>query len=499
MAIQTPDWVKQAVFYQIFPDRMARTQRQVEDPAMAVALEPWDGPPTPFGYKGGDLWGVLEKLDYLQDLGITAIYFTPIFQSACNHRYHTHDYYQVDPLLGGNAAFFELLEAAHQRGMKVVLDGVFNHCSRGFFFFNDILENGPHSPWLAWFRVEGWPLSAYDGSKPANYQSWVDNRALPTFNHDHPAAREYIMQVGEYWVRQGIDGWRLDVPYEVKTPGFWQEFRDRIKAINPEAYIVGEVWTDARPWLDGTQFDGVMNYLFTGPTMAFTAGDRVRRELVERPDYFPYPALDAAGYGARIRELLALYPWEIQLTQLNLLSSHDVARMYSVVGEEETSVVLATVLLFTFPGAPSLYYGDEVGLPGELDPDCRRTFPPESAWNPELLRIHKALIALRHQHPALRTGAYRICYAEGHTYGFTRTLHPAGQTPQILLVFLNAGETAVSLSWQMLQPTDGDEDPGESPSGETLWAYRHAHSGPAGIFLPPRSAWIGRPGQGAGG
>ncbi|QQE65970.1 alpha-amylase [Leptolyngbya sp. BL0902] len=486
MAIHTPDWVKQAVFYQIFPDRMARTQRRIDDPAMAVALEPWDTPPTPSGYKGGDLWGVLEKLDYLQDLGITAIYFTPIFQSACNHRYHTHDYYQVDPLLGGNAAFFDLLEAAHQRGLKVVLDGVFNHASRGFFFFNDILENGPHSPWIDWFRVEGWPLSAYDGSKPANYQSWVDNRALPTFNHDHPAAREYLMRVGEYWVRQGIDGWRLDVPYEVKTAGFWQEFRDRIKAINPDAYIVGEVWTDARQWLDGTQFDGVMNYLFTGPTIAFAAGDRVRMDLAEKPHYFPYPALDAAGYGAKMQALLGLYPWDIQLTQLNLLSSHDVARMYSVVGEDEASVVLATVLLLTFPGAPSLYYGDEVGLPGELDPDCRRTFPPESAWNRSLLEIHKALIALRHQHPALRTGTYQVGYAEGHTYSFARTLNADSQGSETITVVLNAGETATTIAPPHLQPS--------APPGDwhTLWAYRSAQVGPDGLHLPPRSAWIGQ-------
>ncbi|NES00482.1 MAG: alpha-amylase, partial [Symploca sp. SIO1B1] len=143
MQIQTPDWVKHAVFYQIFPDRFAKRQQPGSRIAHQIPLEPWDAPPTLQGYKGGDLWGVKEKLDYLQDLGVNAIYFTPIFQSACNHRYHTHDYYQVDPLLGGNQAFLELLEDCHRRGLKVVLDGVFNHASRGFFFFNDILENGP--------------------------------------------------------------------------------------------------------------------------------------------------------------------------------------------------------------------------------------------------------------------------------------------------------------------------------------------------------------------
>jgi cyclomaltodextrinase len=384
---------------------------------------------------------VIEQLDYLQDLGIDAIYFTPIFQSASNHRYHTHDYYQVDPILGGNPALRELLDAAHDRNIKIVLDGVFNHASRGFFFFNDILENGPYSPWLDWFKIQKWPLSAYDGEKPANYVGWVGNRALPEFNHDNPDVREYIMEIAEYWLDFGIDGWRLDVAYEIETPGFWQEFRDRVKARNPEAYIVGEVWTDAREWLDGTQFDGVMNYLFTGPTIAFTAGDRVRMDLVEGPSYFPYPPLDAEAYGNKIRELLALYPWEIQLAQLNLLNSHDVARLISIVGGDKDSVKLATLLLFTFPGAPSIYYGDEIGLEGEFDPDSRRGFPPKERWDMETLDYHKRLIAIRHQYPALRTGSYEILFAAGMVYIFARILDG-----EELIIAVNSGLESVQIS-----------------------------------------------------
>ncbi|NET55339.1 MAG: DUF3459 domain-containing protein [Symploca sp. SIO2E6] len=436
--------MKHAVFYQIFPDRFAKSQQPPSRVAHQIPLEPWDAPPTLQGYKGGDLWGVRERLDYLQDLGINAIYFTPIFQSACNHRYHTHDYYQVDPLLGGNQAFLELLEECHRREIKLVLDGVFNHASRGFFFFNDILENGPYSPWLDWFKIEDWPVSAYDGSLPANYVSWVGNRALPQFNHDNPDVREYIMQIAEHWIKLGIDGWRLDVPFEIKTPGFWQEFRDRVKAINPEAYIVGEVWHDSRQWLDGTQFDGVMNYLFTAPTIAFTAGDRVVMEYVENHAYEPYPALDAPGYAAKIQNLLQLYPWEIQLTQLNLLDSHDTARLLSIAGggkessiaEAEGTVKLATLLLLTFPGTPSIYYGDEIGLAGAIDPDCRRGFPPEAAWNREVLDYHRQLIALRHAHPALRTGSYQVLLTEGMVYIFARQL-----AAEKLIVAVNAGTT----------------------------------------------------------
>ncbi|MEO0395927.1 MAG: glycoside hydrolase family 13 protein, partial [Cyanobacteria bacterium P01_A01_bin.137] len=400
--------------------------------------------------------------------------FTPIFQSASNHRYHTHDYYQVDPLLGGNQAFADLLAAAHQRDIKVVLDGVFNHASRGFFFFNDILENGPHSPWLDWFRVENWPLSAYDGEKPANYESWWDNRALPEFNHDNPQAREYIMQIAEYWLRQGIDGWRLDVPFDVKADGFWQEFRQRVKAINPEAYIVGEIWTDARQWLDGTQFDGVMNYLFTGPALAFTAKDKVVMSLVEQPAYFPYPALDAEGYAQKIETLLALYPWEIQLTQLNLLSSHDVARALTVIDDDQRSFELAVLLQMTFPGAPSIYYGDEVGLAGAHDPDCRRSFPPEASWNRTLLTLHKDLIALRRQHPVLCTGAYQTVAAVGEVYGFSRS-----NDREKIVVVINTGEDKS----QVTLPELGD-------GALVLWGDSRVLGTSNEVSLPPRSGVI---------
>ena len=422
MQIQTPDWVKHAVFYQIFPDRFAKSKQPRKRLLQNFIWEEWHEIPTLQGYKGGDLWGVMEELDYLQDLGINAIYFTPIFQSACNHRYHTHDYYQVDPMLGGNPAFKELLDAAHARNIKIVLDGVFNHASRGFFFFHDILENGPNSPWVDWFKIEDWPLSAYDGNFPANYAGWDGNRALPEFNHDNPEVREYIMEIAEYWIKFGIDGWRLDVPFEIKTPGFWQEFRERVKAINPEAYIVGEVWEDAREWLDGSQFDGVMNYLFAAPTIAFAAGDRVDLAQIEGRSYHPYPPLFAKEYGDKIQHVLELYPWPIQLTQLNLLASHDTARLISIAGGDKASVELATLLLLTFPGAPSIYYGDEVGLPGALDPDSRRGFPLEAHWELEVLDYHKQLIALRHKYAALRTGDYQILFAEGTVYVFARIL-----------------------------------------------------------------------------
>ena len=465
MSIQTPNWVKNAVFYEIFPDRFAKAKppQNASQNFQQVEFEPWREPPTLQGYKGGNLWGVMEKLDYLQDLGITALYLTPIFQSACNHRYHTHDYYRVDPILGGNEALQELLKQAHQRNMKVVLDGVFNHASRGFFYFNDILENGPYSPWVNWFHIQDWPVSAYNGDLPANYAGWVGNRALPEFNHENPDVREYIMQVGEYWIQQGIDGWRLDVPYQIEIPGFWEEFRERVKKINSEAYIVGEVWSDARYWLDGNQFDGVMNYVFTGPTIAFTAGDRVDRALVEQPDYTPYPAQNASEYAQHIETLLGMYDWEIQLTQLNLLASHDTARLFSIAQGDRASVKLATMLLLTFPGAPCIYYGDEVGLPGALDPDSRRCFPSEEAWDQDLLQWHKTLIQLRHRYPALRTGEYKILYAKDLVYVFARSLAASE-----LIIGINAATeaTEVQVSTEKLH-----SQPQNKLCGEGNWRW----------------------------
>ena len=479
MQIQTPDWVKDAVFYQIFPDRFARGKQPRKSLLQHTRWEDWHAAPTYTGYKGGDLWGVLENLDYLQDLGITAIYFTPIFQSASNHRYHTHDYYQVDPMLGKNTAFRELLVSAHERDIKIVLDGVFNHSSRGFFFFNDVLENGANSPWVDWFKIEGWPLSPYNEDFPANYSGWAGLRALPEFNHDNPEVREYIMEIAEYWIHFGIDGWRLDVPFEVKTPGFWQEFRDRVKALNPDAYIVGEVWEDASQWLDGTQFDGVMNYLFAGPTIAFTAGDRVDIEQVKGSSYHPYPPLFAKEYGEKIKHLLQLYPWDIQLTQLNLLSSHDTPRMLSIVGGDKPSVELATLLLLTFPGAPSIYYGDEVGLPGGRDPDSRRGFPLESHWELDVLEYHRKLISLRNAHPALRTGAYEILYAEGTVYVFARILGA-----EEIVVAVNVGTANANAHFEV---TTLKSKPGKLLYGSADVSWNEGETTQLSLNIPPRS------------
>ena len=439
---QVPSWVPDAIFYQIFPDRFAQSP-QVMKPRN---LEPWDAAPTFQGYKGGDLLGVIDHLDYLQDLGITAIYFNPIFQSASNHRYHTHDYYQVDPLLGGNPAFYRLRDALHQRGMRFLLDGVFNHASRGNFYFNDILENGPQSPWIDWFTIQDWPIDAYGSDKPANYASWWGIKTVPRWNTEHPEVREYLMRVAEHWVREGIDGWRLDVPFEITASGFWQEFRQRVRAINPETYIVGEVWGNASESLKGDQYDGVMNYLFAESAIQFAGQAHTQQELVSDMGYHPYPAIDAREYANKIDILLAMNDWATNLGQYNLLDSHDTARLRTIFSNDEAAVRLATLLLSTFPGPPSIFYGDEIGLTGGKDPACRAAFPwdhPET-WDHGAFAYHKHLIALRRTHAALRTGSYQRLWphpddpseAAQAVYAFAR--HLGNET---IIVAANASDT----------------------------------------------------------
>lgn len=451
--IQTPDWVRDAVFYQIFPDRFA-SSTHVPKPAN---LQPWEALPTLHGFQGGDLLGVVEHLDYLQDLGINALYFTPIFASTANHRYHTYDYYHVDPILGGNAALRTLLDEAHARGIKVVLDGVFNHASRGFFQFNHILENGAASPYIDWFTVYGFPMRAYE--RRHQYKGWVGLAALPEFNTDNPEVREFIMGVAEHWINFGIDGWRLDVPQEIDDDAFWQEFRRRVKAINPDAYLVGEIWTDAQRWLQGDQFDAVMNYLFTRATINFTIGD-LDRSIITKLGPLPLRLTTAKGFSKQIDELLALYDPAVTAVQLNLLDSHDTPRFLSLAKGDETAFKLATLFQMTYPGAPSIYYGDEIGFGmavpvGErprwdpaTDLDTRRAFPwNEAHWNTALRDYVKRCVALRHAYGALRRGTFTPVHAAGAVYVFARTLGD-----ETLLVALNAGTDQAPIYWNAGKP-----------------------------------------------
>jgi neopullulanase len=450
----TPDWVQDAIFYQIFPDRFAKSER---NPSGNLPFEPWEAEPTPYGFKGGDLYGITEKLDYLQDLGITALYLNPIFASASNHRYHAYDYYHVDLLLGGNEAFRELLDEAHKKNIRIILDGVFNHASRGFWQFHHVLECGNDSPYKDWFyfdperlnRRKNWgaypgppelkALAQEDSVTAIGYRGWWNLPALPKFNTRTPAVREFLFEVAEHWIRFGIDGWRLDVPTDIDDDSFWPEFRNRIRAINPDAYIVGEIWHEAQHWLQGDQFDAVMNYEVTKPCLAFFSGNHLDfRVLHQQPNYhsIQHP-IDAHAFADRIDHNLQLYKGEVTYAQLNLLDSHDTPRFLSCAGGEKSALKLAWLFLLTYPGAPCIYYGDEVGLDGKHDPDCRKSFPWEEAkWDHDLLKYVKDLIALRKQNPALRRGDFRRLWSADGTYAFGRSLE--GET---FVIGLNASNS----------------------------------------------------------
>jgi len=433
----TPDWVKNAIFYQIFPDRFAKSDK-LEKP---THIEPWDSPVSRYGFKGGDLLGVYEKLDYLQDLGITAIYFNPIFQSAANHRYHTYDYFHVDPLLGGDQVFYLLLEEAHRRDMRIVLDGVFNHASRGFFQFNHILENGEKSPYLDWFHVYGYPMNAYQG-KP-NYACWWNLPALPTFNTDNPQVRAFLFEVAKHWIEVGIDGWRLDVPFEIKDESFWRQFRTATKYPTTDAYLVGEIPTEAQEWLQGDMFDGVMNYQFTAACVGFFGAGHRDETMISGIMGLPeVPSLDAQDFANRTKELLELYPRQNALAQLNLMDSHDMPRFLSMVSGSKKSFRLATLFQMTYPGAPCIYYGNEIGMMGGRDPDNRVPFPwDESKWDHDLRKTIKSYAHTRLSQPVLRTGEYIPVFAEGRHLAFLRLLES-----QRLLVVLNAGDSLWDLN-----------------------------------------------------
>jgi cyclomaltodextrinase len=399
----TPEWVRHAVFYQIFPDRFANGDPS-NDPEN---VQPWGTPPSYHSFMGGDLRGIIDHLDYLADLGVTALYLNPIFQATSNHKYNTFDYMRIDPHFGDLGTFHLLIAAAHEYGMRVVLDGVFNHCGRGFYAFHDIMENGASSPYLPWFHIDHFPIHPYESDRPANYRMWWDFRSLPKFNTDHPPTRRYLLNVARYWIEQGADGWRLDVPNEIADHTFWREFRHVVKNVNPDAYIVGEIWNDATPWLDGTQFDAAMNYVF--------------RDLCR--DFFARESFRADSFGAGIDHLLNLYSRDVTEVQLNLLSSHDTARFRSEAGGDCARMRLATLFQMTYPGAPCVYYGDEVGLDGGPDPLCRACFPwNRAAWDTELYEWTRRCIAMRHEHPALRTGEYQSLLARStvNIYAYAR-------------------------------------------------------------------------------
>ena len=413
----TPYWVQDAIFYQIFPDRFANGDTSNDPPN----VQKWGTPPTIWGFQGGDLRGILQHLDYLLDLGVNALYLNPIFLSSSNHRYNACDYFKIDPQLGTLADFQALVEAVHKNNMRIILDGVFNHCGRGFFAFTDVLENGERSAYKDWFHIKQFPLYAFDdGGDAQNYVGWWNHKSLPKFNTSNLKVREYIFSVARYWIEQGADGWRLDVPNEIDDDGFWEEFRSVVKSANRDAYLTGEIWDVNPRWANNSHFDGLMNYPVKDALASFLQG----RE-------------NAFQFGERIQALFKTYARESMFAMYVPLDSHDTERFKTLVGRDTRKLKMAFLFQMAFPGAPAIYYGDEIGMEGGKDPDSRRAFPwRESNWDLGLRQWVRMLISLRNRNPSLRRGEYIQLLAEDGLYAFARTL---GE--QNILIALNASGT----------------------------------------------------------
>lgn len=497
--LQTPSWFHGGIMYHIFLDRFCRGAGEVSLRAGAVLNEDWENGIPQYAKKagdplsnhvffGGNLWGVVEKLDYLQTLGVTVLYLSPLFESASNHRYDTADYEKIDALLGGKAAFDALVREAHARGIRIILDGVFNHTGDDSRYFNrrgSYREVGAYqsqkSPYASWFNFQ---------SFPKKYESWWGIEIMPRLNQKNAECRRYFTGkngIAAKWIRAGADGWRLDVADELPDV-FLDEIHDTVKSeTNGEGLLIGEVWENAvdkisygkrRRYFRGGQLDSVMNYPFRNAVTAF---------LQNR---------DATVFCDIITEIYASYPLAVSNSLMNILGTHDTERILTVLGDptagdgkenEQLAVLrlspkarkqaikllkIASVLQFTVYGVPSVYYGDEVGMEGYHDPFCRMPFP----WGREdtaLLKHYQALGRLRLSHAALKDGMFRFLERHEHAFLFERKDEKSGDR---LFVAANMGET----DWTVVLP---------HPCRNALTAERLHKK----IILPPCSALILEP------
>ncbi|GAK05496.1 LOW QUALITY PROTEIN: neopullulanase [Geomicrobium sp. JCM 19037] len=385
--IRPPEWVKDAIFYQIFPERFANGDDSLSLPIKNV----WgEVEPQPDNFFGGDLQGVIDHLDHLETLGITAIYFTPVFKATTNHKYDTIDYMNVDPHFGDNALLKKLVDRCHERGIRVLLDAVFNHSGYYFPPFQDVLERQENSKYKDWFHLPQFPVTS---DPQPNYRTFAFEPKMPKINTENPEVRAYFLEVARYWIEDiGVDGWRLDVANEVDH-AFWREFRHVVKDVNPDAYILGEVWHESGPWLQGDQFDAVMNYPFTNAVL----------------DYFCKQRIDRTTFQQRIERLLVTYPEQTTNAAFNLLDSHDTARLLTLCENDKEKMKQAVLFQFTFPGTPCVYYGDEVGLDGGHDPAAgKRMEWDEEKQDHDLFAFYKAMTGLRREHAALRDGSFQF-------------------------------------------------------------------------------------------
>lgn len=384
-----PEWTKDAIVYNIFPDSFADGKRTISGNS-AVGL-------------GGTIKAITENLDYIASMGFNCIYMNPIFKAESYHRYDTLDYFEIDPQMGTKDDLKALVQMAHSMGIRVILDGVFNHISSSHFMFRDVLEHGQNSEYYPCFYQLPENPKIPEPNEYPEYTCFSYVANMPKTNTADPYLRQYFCDVGTYWIREfDIDGWRLDVANELDD-GFLRAFRTAVKAAKPDALIVGEVWENAVHYLNGDMLDSAMNYDF--------------RRYCRR--FFAEETVGAETFDANVSTLLLRYRENALYAQLNLLDSHDVSRYLTLCGESTDKMELSVLLQMTFPGMPCVFYGDEKGLCGTTESEYRQAM----AWEKShpLEDIYRNLISLRKTHPALRYGDFITNYASRKIYSYSRT------------------------------------------------------------------------------
>ena len=418
---EVPSWVEKSVVYQIFPDRFADGDRANDPPS----VEPWGAKPTYSNRFGGDTAGVLQHLDYLSSLGVGAVYFTPVFKSPSNHRYDTADYLKVDPEFGTNEEFDGLTKAMQANGIRTVMDFAFNHTSPKFWAFQDVMEKGQASVYKDWYFIKSYPVSVRENPP---YVAWDNYPSMPKFNVMNPATHDYVLKAVDYWKQHaGISGVRLDVANEV-NPQMWRDLRSHLKGYAPDTWIVGEEWGDASPWLGGDQWDSTMGYQFRDACLHFFA------EGSKSPTQFT----------GNLMSVYSSYAPQVARNLMNLLGSHDTPRFLTLCHGDKSLLKLAATVELMWPGAPTIYYGDELGMTGGADPDNRQCMDwglvgPDN----DLLAYYKKVIKIRRTEKAVQSGDPEILMADDakRSFAFSRTLDDNG-----CVVVVNASRSRQTLS-----------------------------------------------------
>lgn len=380
-----PEWVKETVWYQIFPERFANGDK-ANDPEHTL---PWGSKdPDREDFFGGDLQGVMDHLDYLTDLGINGIYFCPIFKATSNHKYDTIDYYEVDPAFGDKKLLKNLIDEAHKRGIRIMFDAVFNHMGVHSPQWQDVLKNGEKSIYKDWFHIRFFPVDSYqmtdlpETAENIPYDTFAFTPFMPKLNTANPEVQKYLLDIATYWIKEfDIDGWRLDVANEVDHH-FWKKFREAVTEIKPDIYILGEIWHSSQAWLQGDEFHAVMNYAFT---------DSIK-------DYFAKKKITASQMVSGMNHRQMLYRDQVNEGTFNLLDSHDTARILTLCQGNKELMKSVMAFMFLQKGSPCIYYGTEIGMTGEDDPDCRKCMIWEKEEQDlELFGFIKELVSLRKQ------------------------------------------------------------------------------------------------------